>query len=236
MRVPAVFVRGIFSRIVWWKKDQIDTFDDDVNGRSTSYCYLIADHAISSICKNSGQLLRLDSTSSHNTEWHDMRRFIKSLKNQQHNRTQLMQLTDTLTAPDSDTTVLKIYISRDWFARIFSITVILIIYLWWEKLILLIHVTDWQMLSSHRASLNYEERMFLANINRQVQLSKKKEFAVRDIRNVKGATSSSDGSDRTKQTDDVDEFDVAFWTKRTRLPNLFVQEFMSLSCTSQAYT
>lgn len=66
------------------------------------------------------------------------------------------------------------------------------------------------MLSSHRASLNYEERMFLANINRQVQLSKKKEFAVRDIRNVKGATSSSDGSDRTKQTDDVDEFDVAF--------------------------
>lgn len=66
------------------------------------------------------------------------------------------------------------------------------------------------MLSSHRASLNYEERMFLANINRQVQLSKKKEFAVRDIRNVKGATSSSDGSDRTKQTDDVAEFDVAF--------------------------
>ncbi|BFY99742.1 hypothetical protein BsWGS_02782 [Bradybaena similaris] len=67
-----------------------------------------------------------------------------------------------------------------------------------------------RLTKTKKASLNYEERMFLANINRQVQLSKRKEFAVRDIRNVKGATSSSDGSDRTKQTDDVDEFDVAF--------------------------
>ncbi|CAL1529938.1 unnamed protein product [Lymnaea stagnalis] len=63
---------------------------------------------------------------------------------------------------------------------------------------------------SRKCSLNYEERLLLANINRQNQLHKRKEFAVKDIQNVKGATSGSDTSDR-KQEEDFDiDWDGAF--------------------------
>ncbi|XP_059175739.1 uncharacterized protein LOC131955584 isoform X2 [Physella acuta] len=64
---------------------------------------------------------------------------------------------------------------------------------------------------SRKCGLNYEERLILANINRQVQLHKRKEFAVKDIKNVKGATSGSESTDRNKQDDDIDmDFDCTF--------------------------
>ncbi|GFR61350.1 hypothetical protein ElyMa_003555100 [Elysia marginata] len=42
-----------------------------------------------------------------------------------------------------------------------------------------------------KPSMSYEERMMMADINRQEQLSKKKEFAVKDLINVKSATASN---------------------------------------------
>ncbi|CAG5127488.1 unnamed protein product [Candidula unifasciata] len=58
-----------------------------------------------------------------------------------------------------------------------------------------------RLTKTKKASLNYEERMILANINRQTQLFKRKQFAVRDIRNVRGAASTTDMTDRMKQFD-----------------------------------
>ncbi|KAH9523729.1 hypothetical protein Btru_040751 [Bulinus truncatus] len=63
---------------------------------------------------------------------------------------------------------------------------------------------------SRKSSLSYEERLILANINRQAQLHKRKEFAVKDIQNVKGATSSAD-TDRSKHEDEMDaDLDTSF--------------------------
>lgn len=56
--------------------------------------------------------------------------------------------------------------------------------------------------------------MILANINRQTQLFKRKQFAVRDIRNVRGAASTIDMTDRMKQCDQVDvDFDAVLRKK-----------------------
>ncbi|BFZ16738.1 hypothetical protein BsWGS_19777 [Bradybaena similaris] len=71
-----------------------------------------------------------------------------------------------------------------------------------------------RLTKTKKASLNYEERMILANINRQTQLFKRKQFAVRDIRNVRGAASTTDMTDRMKQCDQVDvDFDAVLRKK-----------------------
>ncbi|XP_013078631.2 uncharacterized protein LOC106064575 [Biomphalaria glabrata] len=56
---------------------------------------------------------------------------------------------------------------------------------------------------SRRSSLSYEERLILANINRQAQLHKKKEFALKDIQNVRGAASNAE-IDRSKHEEEID--------------------------------
>ncbi|RUS74865.1 hypothetical protein EGW08_017372 [Elysia chlorotica] len=48
-----------------------------------------------------------------------------------------------------------------------------------------------RLAKTKKPSMSYEERMMMADINRQEQLTKKKEFAMKDLINVKSATTSS---------------------------------------------
>ncbi|XP_012938486.2 nucleoprotein TPR [Aplysia californica] len=67
-----------------------------------------------------------------------------------------------------------------------------------------------RLTKTRKCQLKYEERMILANINRQVQISKRKEFAIRDLQNVRGASGSStaSGTDISRKSKSDEEYDL----------------------------
>jgi len=70
-----------------------------------------------------------------------------------------------------------------------------------------------RLTKSRKCPLKYEERMILANINRQVHISERTGFAIRDLKRVKSVCSNtpscSDLTRKNKQKDD-DELDKEF--------------------------